>query len=283
VSVPAATIEGPPPELVFRRLVRPWAMLRELVGARELVLALTERELRARYKQTKLGFAWSVITPILLMVVFSLFFQRAADIDTRGVPYPLYTYVALLPWTFFSDSVSKGAQSLIANLSLVNKVYCPREVFPLASVATAGFDTVIASVVLAVLFGIFTFMPSIGIVWLPVLLAVQLAFTIGVALMLSALLVYFRDLRQVTPMALQLALFATPVAYGLDVIPSAWRPAYAVLNPLGPVIDSYRQTILFGDAPPGGLLAIAAASALAWLVGGYLVFKRLETGFADVA
>jgi ABC-type polysaccharide/polyol phosphate export permease len=274
---------GPAPELIFRRLVRPWAMLRELWGARELVLALTERDLRARYKQTKLGFAWSVLTPILLMVVFSLFFQRAADVDTNGVPYPLYTYVALLPWTFFSDSAAKAAQSITANLSLVNKVYCPREVFPLASVATAAFDTVIASGVLALLFAGFTFMPAGGIVWVPVLLAVQVAFTIGAALLLAAVVVYFRDLRQVTPMALQLALFATPVAYGLEVIPAGWRSVYSVLNPLVPVIDGYRQTILYGQPPPGGLLAIAAVSSAAWLVGGFLVFKRLETGFADVA
>ncbi|HEY8526439.1 MAG TPA: ABC transporter permease [Acidimicrobiales bacterium] len=284
MSVSSATIEGgPPPELIYRRLVRPWAMLRELWESRELVLVLAEREFRARYKQTKLGFAWSILTPILLMVVFSLFFQRAADVDTQGVPYALYTYVALLPWTFFNDSVSKGATSITMNLSLVNKVYCPREVFPLSTVATAAFDTLIATGVLGLLFIGYTFMPEGGIVWVPALLAIQLAFTIGATLVLSAIVVYFRDLRQVTPMALQLALFATPVAYGLDVIPKGWQPIYSALNPLVPVIDSYRQTILFGEAPPGGLLALAAVSAALWLVGGFLLFKRLETGFADVA
>jgi ABC-type polysaccharide/polyol phosphate export permease len=283
VSVPAATIEGPPPDLIYRRLVRPWAMLRELWGSRELVVVLAEREFRARYKQTKLGFAWSILTPILLMVVFSLFFQRVANVETNGVPYALFTYVALLPWTFFNDSVSKGATSITMNLSLVNKVYCPREVFPLSTVATAAFDTLIATGVLGLLFAGYTFMPTGGILWLPVLLAIQVAFTVGVSLVLSAVVVYFRDLRQVTPMALQLALFATPVAFGLDSIPSGWRPLYSAINPLVPVIDSYRQTILFGKAPPGGLLAIAAVSSLVWLVGGYLLFKRLETGFADVA
>jgi ABC-type polysaccharide/polyol phosphate export permease len=283
MSAHFATVPGPPPQLVFKRLVRPWAMLRELWSGRELVLALTERELRARYKQTKLGFAWSVLTPILLMVVFSLFFQRAADIDTQGVPYPLYTYIALLPWTFFSDSVAKGSVSITMNLSLVNKVYCPREVFPLSNIAVAAFDTIIASCILALLFVGYGFMPAGGIVWLPVLLAIQLAFTMGATLILSAIVVYFRDLRQVTPMALQLALFATPVAYGLEVIPAGWRPLYSAINPLVPVIDSYRQTILFGESPPTGLLAIAGASATVFLVGGYLLFKRLETGFADVA
>jgi ABC-type polysaccharide/polyol phosphate export permease len=283
MSAHFATVHGPPQELIYKRLVRPWAMLRELWGARELVIALTERELRARYKQTKLGFAWSVLTPIMLMVVFSLFFQRAADIDTRGVPYALYTYVALLPWTFFSDSVAKGSVSITGNLSLVNKVYCPREVFPLASVAVAAFDTLIATGVLAVLFVGYGRMPEGGIVWLPALLAIQVAFTVGAGLLMSAVVVYFRDLRQVTPMALQLALFATPVAYGLDVIPKSFRPIYSAINPLVPVIDSYRQTILYGEPPPIGLLGIAAVSATVFLIGGYLVFKRLETGFADVA
>ncbi|HEX8803963.1 MAG TPA: ABC transporter permease [Acidimicrobiales bacterium] len=284
MSTNVAALESPPPELVFRRLVRPWAMLRELWGARELVVALTERELRARYKQTKLGFVWSVLTPILLMVVFSVFFQRAANVDTRGVPYPLYTYIALLPWTLFSDSVAKGSVSITGNLSLVNKVYCPREVFPLSSIAVALFDTLIATVILGFLFLGYGFAPQGGIVWLPVLLAIQLAFTVGAATVLSAVVVYFRDLRQVTPMALQLALFATPVAYGLDdVVPESLQPLYSAINPLVPVIDAYRKTILYGEAPTGGLLAIAAVSASVYLVGGYLAFKRMETGFADVA
>lgn len=282
-SEPAVPV-APPPDLVFRRLVRPWAMLRELWGARELVVALTERELRARYKQTKLGFTWSILTPVLLMVVFSIFLQRAVDVDTRGVPYPLYAYIAILPWTFFSDSMSKGGLSITSNLSLVNKVYCPREVFPLASAGLAAFDTMIATSILALMFVGFGVTPHGGIVWVPVLLAIQLAFTVGATLITSAVVVYFRDLRQVLPMILQLGLFATPVAWEFfDTIPAGVRPFYSAINPLVPVIDSYRKTILFGEAPPAGLLAIAGVSATVVLVVGYLLFKRLETGFADVA
>jgi ABC-2 type transport system permease protein/lipopolysaccharide transport system permease protein len=276
-------MDGPPSELIFRRVVRPFAMLRELWQSRELVVVLTERELRARYKQTRVGFAWALITPFLLMVVFTVFFKRVADVQTQGVPYPLFSYIGLLPWTFFSGALAKGAVSIVQNLTLLNKVYCPREVFPLASVAVAAFDTGIAVSILGILFVIYRFTPQPETVWVPVLMVVQLAFTVGVTLAFSALIVYLRDLRQVLPMLLQFGLFATPVGYGLDVIPTSWWPVYSFLNPLAPVIDGYRRTVLLGEPPRLGLLAIAAVSGAIALVAGYLLFKRMETGFADVA
>ena len=276
-------MDGPPPELIFRRVVRPLAMVRELWHSRELVVVLTERELRARYKQTRVGFAWALITPFLLMVVFTVFFKRVADVQTQGVPYPLFSYIGLLPWTFFSGALSKGAVSIVQNLTLLNKVYCPREVFPLASVSVAAVDTGIAVSILGILFVIYRFMPQPESVWVPVLMVVQLTFTVGVTLFLSAVIVYLRDVRQVLPMLLQFGLFATPVGYGLDVIPTSWWPVYSFLNPLAPVIDGYRRTVLLGEPPRLGLLAIAAASGTIALVVGYLLFKRMETGFADVA
>jgi ABC-2 type transport system permease protein/lipopolysaccharide transport system permease protein len=278
-----AAVGGPPSELIFRRVLQPWAMLRELWAGRELVVVLTERELRARYKQTRVGFAWALLTPFLLMVVFTVFFRRVADVQTGGVPYPLFSYIGLLPWTFFSGALAKGAVSITQNLTLLNKVYCPREVFPLAAVTVAAVDTTIAVSILGLLFIIYQFMPHPESIWVPVLMAVQLAFTVGVTLLLSALVVYLRDIRQVLPMILQFGLFATPVGYGIEVVPREWWPAYAALNPLAPVIDGYRRTVLQGEPPRLGILAIAAAASLAWLIGGYLMFKRMETGFADVA
>jgi ABC-type polysaccharide/polyol phosphate export permease len=204
-------------------------------------------------------------------------------VQTDGVPYPLFSYIGLLPWTFFSAAFSKGAVSIVQNLTLLNKVYCPREVFPLASVSIAAVDTGIAVSILGVLFVVYRFMPQPESVWVPVLFAVQLTFTVGVTLAFSALIVYLRDLRQVLPMILQFGLFATPVGYGLDVIPTSWWPVYSFLNPLAPVIDGYRRTVLLGEPPRLGLLAIAAGSGTIALVGGYLMFKRMETGFADVA
>jgi ABC-2 type transport system permease protein/lipopolysaccharide transport system permease protein len=227
--------------------------------------------------------SWSVITPVLLMIVFTLFFQRVADIDTGGAPYAIFSYLGLLPWTFFSSSVSTGGQSLVINANLLNKVYCPREVFPLSSVGVAGVDSIIATTILGVLFLVYGFMPQATTFWVPVLLFVQVTFTMGVTLILSAALVYFRDLRQALPMALQLGLFVSPVAYGSDVIPESYRLLYAVANPLGPVIDGYRRVVLDGHAPEWDLLGPAAVSAVLVFLGGYKLFKRLETRFADVA
>lgn len=282
-SVALEEPQAPPPELLFKRRIRPLVVLGELWRARELARTMAERELRARYKQTILGFAWAVITPVTLMIVFTVFFERVARVDTGGAPYALYAYVGLLPWTFFSSSVSSGAQSLVGNMSLLNKVYCPREVFPLGSVLVASLDTAIATVILGVLFVITQYAPSPEAVFVPLLLAVQLCFTIGVALAASVATVYFRDLRQGLPMVLQLGLFATPVAYSLESIPAAWRPLYAFVNPLAPVIDGYRSTVLLGEAPRWGLLGLGATSAVLVLVAGYLFFKRMETGIADVA
>jgi ABC-type polysaccharide/polyol phosphate export permease len=283
MTAPVTLPTEPPRELRFRRRLGLSTALSELWRARELVRTLAERELRARYKQTVLGFAWAVLTPVLYMVVFTLFFRRVADVETGGVPYVLFTYVALLPWTFFSNSFSLGGMSLLTNLALLNKVYCPREVFPLASVVVAGIDMAVAALVLGILFGATTFAPHATAVWIPLLLAVQVAFTLGLVLLLSSIVVYLRDLRHLVPMVLQLGLFATPVAYSLSSIPEGFRRWYCLLNPLAPVIDGYRRTVLYGQAPDWNLLGLGALSASIVLVGGYMAFKRLETGLADVA
>jgi ABC-type polysaccharide/polyol phosphate export permease len=274
---------GPPIELRFRRRLRPTAIARELWRAKELIRTLAERELRARYKQAVLGFAWAVVTPLALMVVFAVFFQRLARVDTGGVPYLLFVYIALLPWTFFSTSVSQGGQSLVQNVHLLNKVYCPREVFPMASVAVAAVDTAVALPALGILFLVTGFVPKATAVWVPLLLAIQLSFALGVALVTSAVVVYLRDLRHALPIILQLGLLATPVAYGVDVVPPAFRGLYSALNPLAPVIDGYRRTVLLGLPPDWSLLLPGSISAVGLLVFGYAAFKRMETGFADVA
>jgi ABC-type polysaccharide/polyol phosphate export permease len=274
---------APPAEIRFRRRTRPLAAVRDVWRARELVRTLAERELRARYKQAVLGLAWALITPLALMLVFTLFFNRAVEVETGGVPYPLFAYLGLLPWTFFSTSVSQGGQSLIQNIPLLNKVYFPREVFPIASVGVAGLDTLVALLPLGGLFAIYGFVPRATSFWVPVLLLVQVAFTLGMTLIVSAIVVYLRDLRHALPVLLQIGLFATPVAYGIDFVPDSFRTLYVVLNPLGAVIDGYRRTVLRGAAPDWGLVLPAAISAVVLLVTGYLLFKRMETGFADVA
>lgn len=274
---------GPPPELRFRFRLRVWSRLVELFRARELVWTLAEREMRARYKQALLGFAWALITPVALMVVFSTFFRRVVTVDTGGAPYALFSYLGLLPWTFFSSSVSVGGQALLNNKLLLNKVYCPREVFPLASVGVAAIDTAIASLALGVLFVINGFVPRAESLWIPVILAVQVAFTVGVTLITSCSVVYLRDVRHGLPLILQLGLFATPVAYGMEAVPRAFRTLYATLNPLAGVIESYRRTILGGLPPAWDLLIPGAITSAVLFLLGYAYFKRLEAGFADVA
>jgi ABC-type polysaccharide/polyol phosphate export permease len=277
--IPAA----PPPEIQFRFKLNVLAAIRELWQARTLVRTLAERDFRIRYKQTVLGLAWAVLTPLALMIVFTVFFQRVAKVDTGGAPYALFAYLGLLPWTFFSTSVSQGGQTLVTNSQLLNKVYCPREVFPLASVVVGGIDTSIAVLVLGLLFVVTGYAPRATSVWVPVLLAVQVAFTFGVTLVISAVLVFFRDLRHVLPIVLQLGLFATPVAYGMNVVPASLQVLYSAANPLAPVIDGYRRTVLLGLPPNWHLLGPGAVTALAVLAIGYVLFKRLEPGFADYA
>ena len=274
---------GPDPQLRFKRRIRFHTSVQELWRSRELIRTLAEREIRVRYKQTILGLSWSVLTLLALMLVFSLFLQRVAKFNTNGAPYVLFSYIGLIPWTFFSTALSVGGQSLVLNNMLLNKVYCPREVFPISSAAVAGFDSTISVLVLVVLFAVTRFVPAATSVWVPLLLLIQVAFTLGVTLVLSSVLVYLRDVRQALPVILQLGLFATPVAYGIDVIPARLQTAYVVVNPLAAVIDGYRRTVLFGLAPNWKLVGPAAASAAAVLGLGYLVFKRMETGFADVA
>jgi ABC-type polysaccharide/polyol phosphate export permease len=273
----------PPRELRHRRRTHLGRALHDLWRSRELLLTLTEREIRARYKDAYLGFAWAALNPLLLMVVFTVFFERVADIDTGGVPYPLFAYVALVPWTFFSQSIAFGGPLLVAERDLIGKVAFPREIISLSAVGVAAIHAAMSLPALVVIFAIEGTAPKATSVWVPLLLLVQVAWTAGVVLALSSTLVYWRDLRQTLPALLQLGLFATPVAYGTEAVPPRFLELYTFLNPLVGLIDVYRRTILLGEAPQADLLALSTAGAVVALVGGYALFKRLEGGFADVA
>ena len=281
-AVVVGGIDGPPPELRFRRACDLPLFARQLWRARELTRTLVERDLRARYKQAFLGAAWAFIGPLGFVLVFSVFFNRVAKIDTQGIPYVLFSYVGLIPWGFFSAAVGSAANSLLANVSLINKVACPREVFPIAAVVTAVIDSVITSLALPILFIASGRAPKVTVYWLPIVLIVQVAFTLGLSLLLASVLMFVRDVRHGLPLLLQLLLFATPVAYGLNSVPKNLRGLYSFLNPIGPVIDSYRRAILFGLAPRWTLLGLGGLMSVLMLVVGYAVFKRLEPGFSDV-
>ncbi|MGH2728435.1 MAG: ABC transporter permease [Actinomycetota bacterium] len=284
IAPTVAVPDGPPHGLRYRRYIHLFSSAKTLWSRRELVWVVAERELRARYKQSNLGFAWSLITPIALMVVFSLFIKRIANIDTGKVPYPLFSYVGLLPWGFFSSSVANGGQSLILNVPILKKVACPREVFPLSAIVIAFVDMMLATIALVVLFVIYGYAPTIETaVWVPVILVVQLTFTVGIVMIVSSATVYVRDLKHSLPLILQLGLFATPVAYGMKEIPASIRDIFGYLNPLAPVIDGYRRSVLLGLPPEWKTFLPAAGMGLLIMVVGYAIFKKLETGIADVA
>jgi ABC-type polysaccharide/polyol phosphate export permease len=274
--------DRPPAELRYRRSANVLSSVRQLGSDHELLRSLAERQLRSRYKQAILGFVWALATPVSLMVVFVVI-DRSADFATGGVPYALFSFVGLLSWTFFSSSVNDSATSLLSNTPLLTKTSCPRELFPFSTMVVAAVDTLFAAIVLVALFVVFQEFPQPASVYVPILLVIQLAFTAGVSLLLAILVVYLRDLRHALQLILQIGLLVTPIAYGFDAIPSDLRWLYALVNPLGPVIDGYRRTVLQNQAPQWGYVGLAALTSTIVLLAGFWVFKRLEGGVIDYA
>jgi len=275
--------DGPPAHLRYKRRVGLFGAAKRAWASREIVSTLAERQLRARYAQSLLGFAWAVISPVALMVAFTLVFERVGHINTAGAPYALFSYLGLLPWTFFSGSVTAASNSIISNVSLINKIFCPREVFPLGAVAVSVIDAGLATLALLLLFPLSGFTPKATTYWVPLAMVVILLTTLGWSMIAAVTTVYLRDVRNALPLVLQLGLFVTPVAYGFEVIPSGLRPVYSVLHPLGPGIDTLRRAVLFGKPPDWSELGLGAVGALLYFIIGYAIFKRMETGIADVA
>lgn len=255
--------------------------LRDLWLRRELLAAWTVREIKVRYKQSLLGVAWAIMQPLSLMLIFTVVFTRFLQAPTGDLPYPLFAYTALLPWTFFATAVSQSAVSVLSNMSLVSKVHFPREILPLAQIGAAGFDFLVAALLFVGLLAWYRI--PLRLTWLaaPLLLLIQIVLTIGLSLLLSALIVRFRDLRFVVPLGLQLWLYATPIIYPATVIPANWRWLLR-LNPMAALIDGYRRTFLHGQWPDWGGLAGASVLALALGLIGFWVFKRTELWFADI-
>ncbi|MBS1791065.1 MAG: ABC transporter permease [Acidobacteria bacterium] len=255
---------------------------RELWRHRELLWLLTLREIKVRYKQTALGVAWAVLQPLSLMVVFTVFFSWFARIESDGIPYPLFSYAALLPWTFFSTSLSFAIPSLIANSHIITKIYFPREVIPLAAVMAALLDFLIAAAAFVLLMAVYRVLPSWNLMYVLPIVTIQILFTVGISLLLSAFTVLYRDVRHTLPLLIQIWMFVTPILYPASVVPQRWRAWYFSLNPMAAIIDGYRRTILQQQPPQFDYLLLAAAVSclLVWL--GYKYFKHLEREFADI-
>ncbi|HEX9760748.1 MAG TPA: ABC transporter permease [Candidatus Acidoferrales bacterium] len=255
--------------------------LGEMWAYRELVYFFVWRDIKVRYKQTVLGAAWAILQPVFTMVVFSIFFGRLAGMPSDGLPYPLFAFAALVPWTFFAHGLSQASNSLVGSAMLIRKVYFPRLVLPLAAVLSGAMDFVLAFAVLVAMLVAYGVTPTVNVIWLPLLVLLALVTALGVGLWLAALNAKYRDVRHTIPFLIQLWLFATPIAYPSSLLPEPWRTLYG-LNPMAGVVEGFRWALLGADTVPGPLLAVSAAAAVAILIGGAYFFRSMEREFADV-
>lgn len=262
---------------------RGWVDLRlsELWSYRELVYFLTWRDIKVRYKQTLLGASWAILQPLMTMVVFSVFFGRLARMPSDGIPYPIFSFAGLVPWTFFAGALVQASNSLVGSSHLVKKIYFPRLAIPIAGVVAGLVDLAIAFGVLLILMIYYGVAPSVQMLWLPLFIAMALATALGVGLWLAALNVQFRDVRYVVPFITQFWMFATPVAYPSSMLDEPWRTLYG-LNPMVGVVEGVRWSMLGAATSPGPQLAVSAGASLLLLVSGAFYFRRMETTFADV-
>jgi lipopolysaccharide transport system permease protein len=255
--------------------------LTKLLRTSDLLWAWTGRNIRARYQQSVLGWFWAIVQPAAQVMIFSIVFTLFVPVDTGNIPYPVFSYIAVVPWTFLASSLPDMTDSLVVNMGLVGKIYFPREILPVASMLARLLDFVVAAMLLIVLMLIFN-MPVFvfGWIFIPVIVAIQIALILGLGLMCAALNVFFRDVRSLLVLGLQLWFYASPIIYPVTMVPEHLRPFY-FLNPMAGVIEAYRDVLLNGQMP-GLYLAISALVAGALFVFGYWFFKRVEFQFADV-
>jgi len=248
---------------------------------RELLWVWTAREVRVRYKQSLLGVGWAILQPLAFTLMFTAVFSVVVKVPTGGIPYPIFSFTAMLPWTLLATSVNFGVSSLVNNMNLVTKIYFPREILPMAAIGAAIVDFLVAGVLYVAMLLWYRMPIYPTALLLPLLLALQLALIVGVVLYGAAGLVFYRDIRFLVPLGLQLWLYASPVIYPASLIPERWQWLYR-LNPMVGLLESYRAVLLLGQLPPASLLAPAMIISLALLVSGYLWFKRVEPAFADL-
>ena len=255
---------------------------KDLWRYRELFYFFAWRDILVRYKQTVIGIAWSVIRPLLTMIILTVVFGKIAKLPSEGVPYPIMVFAAMLPWQFFANALSESSNSLVSNSNLISKVYFPRLIIPTSSVITSFVDFLISGAILAVLMIWYRFIPDWRILTLPLFIAIAFAAAMGVGLWLTALNVKYRDFRYIVPFIVQFGLYISPVGFSSNVVPEKWRLLYS-LNPMVGVIDGFRWAILGGDSKiylPGFLLSMLVVLIL--LIGGIRYFRSTEKTFADV-
>ncbi len=255
--------------------------LHEVWEYRELLYFLCWRTIKVRYKQTVLGGTWAIIQPFVTMVVFSVIFGRLVGVPSDGMPYPIFAYAGLLPWQLFAQSLAESGNSIVNNERLVTRVYFPRLVIPLSTVLVSLLDFAVAGLILAGMMAYYRIVPVLGVWALPLLVIQAVGAALGVGLWLSALNVWYRDIRHVIPFLTQCWLFVTPIAYPASLVPSRWRMLLG-LNPMTGVVEGFRWALLGARTQVGGLLAISGLITLGLLVSGAIYFRRMERTFADV-
>ena len=280
-----STIEKVLPSRVHKRLQPSHGLvslkLYDLWVYRELLYFLTWRDIKVRYKQTIIGAAWAIIQPFFTMVVFSLFFGRLAQVPSDGIPYPIFSYAALVPWTFFANGLTQSSNSLVLNANLIKKVYFPRLVIPISTVLSGVIDFILAFFVLLgmmVFYGIF---PTRNVIWLPMLLLLAFVTSLGVGLWFSAMNVQFRDVRYAVPFLVNFWMFATPIAYPSSLLDEPWRTLYGI-NPMVGVVEGFRWALLGTDTQPGPIVIVSALVAALIFMSGLVYFRKMELTFADV-
>ena len=254
--------------------------LGELWEYRELLYFLVWRDIKIRYKQTVLGASWAVIQPVFTMIVFSIFFGKLGKIPSDGIPYPIFSFAALVPWVFFSNALSQSSNSVVGSSNLITKVYFPRLVIPLSSVGSGLIDFLLAFLVLIVMMAGYGIVPTANILWLPVFVLFALLTALGAGLWLSALNVQFRDVRYVIPFLTQFWLFATPIAYPSSLLAEPWRSIYGC-NPMVGVVEGFRW-VLLGSGYPGASLWFSGGVSAALVISGLYYFRKMEKTFADI-
>jgi lipopolysaccharide transport system permease protein len=255
--------------------------IRELWEYRQLFYFLVWRDIKVRYKQTALGATWAVIQPIFTVIIFSVFFGRLAKVPSDGIPYPLFSFTALVPWTFFAYGLNQSSNSLVGSANLITKVYFPRLAVPAASVVAGVVDFLFALGVLFLMMIHYGVSPTRNIMFLPVFVLLTLTTSLGMGLWLSALNVRFRDVRLMLPFLVQVWMFATPIAYPSSLLHEPWRTVYG-FNPMVGVVEGFRWALLGVKTPPGPMVIVSGVVSLLLMIGGAIYFRRMEKTFADL-
>ncbi|HKV26027.1 MAG TPA: ABC transporter permease [Candidatus Acidoferrum sp.] len=284
VTAPASPIpaQHAAPAVVRIEPPRGWLdlRLREVWAYRELLYFFVWRDVKVRYKQTAIGVAWVVLQPLMTMGVFTLFFGRLAKLPSDGLPYPVFYFTALVPWTYFATALQACTAVVVDNQRVITKVFFPRLVLPISAVISGLVDFSIGSLVLAVVLGAYRMRPGVSAVWLPLLVLLAVLTALGVGLWMSALNALYRDVKYVVPFLIQFWMFASPVAYPSSLVPARWRWLYG-LNPMTGVIDGFRWTLTGHGQPPGLPLVASAVAVAAVLIGGLFFFQKMEGAIAD--